>query len=206
MSIACCSWHSRAAALVLGAACRHQRERRLLGIAAVCAVRPCGLARQRLGLLHTLVRSLRQGRLRADRAAHAARAGVEAAGVPAAYAREEALLWRRSRPRAQVRRAAVCVQLCHAATGLLQAQDLLRTCYHHGYYPIRHRHHPTATATATATTAPPPPPHRHRHRHTTTAHERLEDAEAREDADAAASAMADILGLPREALVSVQFS
>ena len=36
--------------------------------------------------------------------------------------------------------------------------------------------------------------------------QRLEDAEAREDADAAASAMADILGLPREALVSVQFS
>ena len=56
-----------------------------------------------------LERSLRQGRLRADRAAHAARAGAEAAGVPTAYAREGALLWRRSKPRAQVRRAALRV-------------------------------------------------------------------------------------------------
>ena len=75
--------------------------------------------------------------------------------------------------------------------------------------------HATTTATtrsATATTLPPPPPqsrrHRHRHRRhiaTTTAHERFKDAEARGDANAAAEAMANILGLPREAL-SVEFS
>ena len=52
----------------------------------------------------------------------------------------------------------------------------------------RHRHHAAR--------------HRHRHRHrrhiaTTTAHKRFEDAKARGDANAAASAMAIILGLPR---------
>ena len=109
------------------------------GNPAVCAVRPCGLARQRLGLLHAFVRSLRQGRLRA---AHAARAGVEAAGVPVAYAREEALPCRDRPP----------------------TSDLLRTCYHHGY-PIRHRHHPTGTATTEPPPPPPPsPPHRYHHR------------------------------------------
>ena len=76
--------------------------------------------------------------------------------------------------------------------------------------------HATTTATtgsATATTLPPPPPQRHRHHHrhrrhiatSTTAYKRFKDAEARGDANAAASAMANILGLPREAL-SVKFS
>ena len=76
--------------------------------------------------------------------------------------------------------------------------------------------HATTTATtrsATPTTLPQPPPqsrrhHHRRHRHiaTTTAHERFKDADAREYANAAAEAMANILGLPREALVSVKFS
>ena len=83
---------------------------------------------------------------------------------------------------------------CHAATGLPQA-----TYFGHATT--------TATRSATATTLPAPPPQSRRHRHrrrrhiaTTTAHERLKDAEAREDANAAAEAMTNILGLPREAL------
>ena len=52
---------------------------------------------------------------------------------------------------------------------------------------------------------PPPPPYRHRHHiATTAAHKRFEDVRRRGDANAAASAMANILGLPREAL-SVKF-
>ena len=76
---------------------------------------------------------------------------------------------------------------------------------------LRHATTTATTGSATATTLPPPPPQRHRHRHrhrhriaTTAAHKRFEDVRRRGDANAAASAMANILGLPREAL-SVKF-